>query len=134
MNELKKEVARDFAEELQELEGVRVYGADLAFKVFECYNMTGSVTCSTFQAREWIKKHFCELGEIVETMRDEWEYNAGADIFDNPEKFQVCVYLWVASEICGQLETVGAFWNDETELTADLIEKITAEINEICNE
>lgn len=122
------EVAEDFAERLELWEGESVYGADLAFKVFEDYNATGSVTCNTYAAREWIAEHMHEIGEIVEAMRDEWEYNAGADVFNNPEKFQVCVYLWIASELCGELETVNNFWNDETDLNAELIKKIRAEI------
>lgn len=125
------EIAEDFAEHLEFFEGASVYGADLAFKVFEDYNASGSTTCNRYEAAEWIKKHFNELGDVVEAMRDGWEYEAGIDIFDNPEKFQVCAYLWVASELCGELTTVSEFWNDETELTAELIEKIRAEIKTI---
>lgn len=126
-----KEIAEDFAERLELWESVKVYGADLAFKVFEDYNATGSITCNTYAAREWIAENMLNLGDVVEAMRDGWEYEAGKDIFDNPEKFQVCVYLWVASELCGELESVNEFWNDETELTAEIIEKIRAEIRAI---
>ena len=127
-NSIFKEVAERIADKLNEYEGQSVYGADLAFTLFECENIDGSITYSTYKAKEWIKKHFDELGEVVERMQAEWEYNAGADIFDNPEKFMVSVYLWVASEICGTLETVNEFWNDSEELTAELNEKITEEL------
>lgn len=130
-NTIKKEVAQCLIDKLSNNEGRDVYGADLAFTLFEGYNADGSVTYSRHAAQEWIKAHFDELGEIVEEMRDNWEYEAGADIFDNPEKFMTSVYLWVASEICGQLETVNEFWNNETALTAELIEKITEELNTI---
>lgn len=125
------EVAEDFAEHLEFFEGVNVYGCDLAFKIFEDYNASGSATRNAYAAREWIAENMHELGNVVEAMRDGWAYEAGADIFNNPEKFQVCVYLWIASELCGELETVSEFWNDETELTAELIEKIRAEIKTI---
>lgn len=127
-NFLYAEVAEKMADKLGEYEGKSVCGADLAFTLFECENIDGSITYSTYATKEWIKKHFDELGEVVERMQAEWEYNAGADIFDNPEKFMVSVYLWVASEICGMLETVNEFWNDSEELTAELIEKITEEL------
>lgn len=130
-NELFKEIAEDFAEKLGDFEGVSVYGADLAFTIFEDYNQTSSITCNTYAAREWIADNMHELGDVVEAMRDGWEYDAGADVFNNPEKFQVCVYLWIASELCGELETVNEFWNDSEELTAELIEKIRAEIRAI---
>jgi hypothetical protein len=127
-NSIYAEVAERMADKLSEYEGQSVYGADLAFTLFESENIDGSITYSTYKAKEWIKKHFDELGEVVERMQAEWEYNAGADIFDNPEKFMVSVYLWIASDICGTLETVNEFWNDSEELTAELIEKITEEL------
>ena len=130
-NFLYAEVAERMADKLSENEGRGIYGADLAFTLFECENIDGSITYSRYKAKEWIKEHFDELGEVVERMQAEWEYNAGADIFDNPEKFMVSVYLWVASEICGTLETVTEFWDDSEELTAELIEKITEELENL---
>lgn len=130
-NTIKKEVALDLIDKLSNNEGGEVYGADLGFTLFEGYNCDGSVTYSRYKAKEWIKEHFDELGEIVEEMRDNWEYDAGADIFDNPEKFMTSVYLWVASEICGQLESVQEFWDDSEELTAERIAAITAELEQI---
>ena len=127
-NSIYTEVAEQLADKLSEYAGRSVYGADLAFTLFESENIDGSITYSTYKAKEWIKTHFDELGEVVERMQAEWEYNAGADIFDNPEKFMVSVYLWIASEICGTLETVNEFWDDSEELTAELIEKITEEL------
>jgi hypothetical protein len=127
-NFLYAEVAELMADKLSENEGRNVYGADLAFTLFECENIDGSITYSKYKAKEWVKKHFDELGEVVERMQSEWGYNAGVDIFDNPEKFMVSVYLWSASEICGTLETVNEFWDDSVELTAELIEKITEEL------
>lgn len=103
----------------------------MAFTLFECENIDGSITYSKYKAKEWIKKHFDELGEVVERIQAEWDYNAGLDIFDNPEKFMVSCYLWVASEICGTLETVNEFWDDSEELTAELIEKITEELESL---
>lgn len=128
---IRKEVAEDLINHLDGYKGATVYGCDLAFTLFEGYNVDGSVTYSRYKAQEWIKAHFDELGEIVEDMRDNWEYEAGADIFDNPEKFMTSCYLWVASEICGQLDSVNEIWDDETELTADLIDKITKELETI---
>lgn len=128
---IRKEVAEDLINHINGYEGATVYGCDLAFTLFEGYNVDGSVTYSRYKAQEWIKAHFDELGEIVENMRDNWEYEAGADIFDNPEKFMTSCYLWVASEICGQLDSVSEFWNDETDLTANIIDKITKELETI---
>ena len=126
--ELYSEVADYLGAKLDQNTGRIVYGCDLAFTLLEGENIDGSITCSTYKAKEWIKKHFDELGEVVERMQAEWEYNAGTDIFDNPEKFVVSVYLWIASEIFETLETVGEFWNDSEELTEELNEKILDEL------
>lgn len=131
MKTIKQEVAENLASKLEQYKGQSVYGADLAFTLFESYNIDGSVTYSRYDAAEWIKEHFAELGEVVENMRDNWEYDASADIFDNPEKFMTSCYLWTASEICGQLETVKEFWDDSEELTAERIAAITAELEQI---
>lgn len=125
------EVAEQLADKLSNYEGQFIYGSDLAFTLFESENIDGSITYNKYKAKEWIKKHFDELGEVVERMQAEWDYNAGVDIFDNPEKFMVSVYLWVASEICGTLETVGDFLTNGEELTAELIEKITEELEQL---
>lgn len=128
---IRTEVAADLADKLEQNIGREIYGANLAFTLFEGYNIDGSVTYSRYKVAEWIKEHFDELGEIVENMRDNWEYDAGADIFDNPEKFMTSCYLWVASEICGQLESVAEFWDDGGELTQERADKIRAELEQI---
>lgn len=127
-NELYSEVADFLGAKLEQNTGRSVYGCDLAFTLLEGENVDGSITYNRYKATEWIKEHFDELGEVVERMQDEWAYNAGADIFDNPEKFMVSCYLWIASEICVTLETVDEFWNDEKELTEELNEKILDEL------
>jgi hypothetical protein len=127
-NELYSEVADFLGAKLYQNTGRSVYGCDLAFTLLEGENVDGSITYNRYKATEWIQEHFDELGEVVERMQDEWKYNAGADIFDNPEKFMVSCYLWIASEICGTLETVDEFWNDEKELTEELNEKILDEL------
>lgn len=128
---IRQEIAQDLIDHLNGYEGVTVYGCDLAFTLFENYNINGSVTYSRYKAQEWIKAHFDAIGEFVEEMESNWDYDAGADVFNNPEKFMVSCYLWIASEICCNLETVEPFWNDEIDLTAELIEKIKAELNAI---
>jgi len=51
-------------------------------------------------------------------------------MFDNPEKFQVCVYLWVAWEILSECPTIKKNWDNEFELTKAAAKKLINEFEE----
>jgi hypothetical protein len=72
---------------------------------------------------------FDELGEIVEEMTEEGL--APCNVFDNPECFMVQIMLYVAGQLLGQCDTVNEFWNEEQELTEEIIAKIKEELNEV---
>lgn len=117
--------------ELEELEGQEVYGADLGYKVFERYNVDGSYTYSTNEAKEWVKEYFDELGEIVEEIKDNLGAECIPNVFDNVEAFQVVIILEYANNLLAQCETVDNGWNDEIEMTEETIEKIKEELETI---
>jgi len=130
MKTLRDYIITETIDNLKELEGLEVYGADLAYKIFERANVDGSYTYSTYKAQQWIKSYFDELGEVVDNI----EMNLGKDsipnVFDNPEGFQVVILLEGASYLIGQCKTVEEFWNEEKTLTKRLINKICKELRE----
>ena len=93
MKTLKNYIIDETIWNLKEREGETVYACDLAYTVFGSANVDGSYTYSTYEAVKWIKKYFDSLGEIVEEMQGQG-LNA-PNPFDEPEKFQVCVFSWV---------------------------------------
>jgi hypothetical protein len=128
MKTLRDYIITETIENLKELEGLEVYGADLAYKIFESANVDGSYTYSTYKAKQWIKSYFDELGEIVEELK-----NNGLDApnpFDEPEKFHVVILLEGASYLIGQCQTVNEFWDEEKTLTKKIINKICKELRE----
>lgn len=129
METIKEFVIDVLKDKLDEYEGNSTYGADLAFYLLQQYNVDGSYTYSTYEAKQWVQEHFDELGEIVEEMTEEGL--APCNVFDNPEAFQVQIMLYVAGQLLGQCDTVNAFWNEEQELTEEIIAKIKEELNEI---
>ena len=129
MATIKEFVADVLMDNLDEYEGNSTYGADLAFYLLQQYNVDGSYTYSTYEAKKWVQEYFDELGEIVEEMTEEGL--APCNVFDNPEAFQVQIMLYVAGQLLGQCDTVTEVWNDEFILEADVIEKIKEELNEI---
>ena len=129
MATIKEFVADVLMDKLDEYEGTSSYGADLAFYLLQQYNVDGSYTYSTYEAKQWVQEHFDELADIVNDMTEEGI--PPCNVFDNPECFMVQIMLYVAGELLGQCDTVNEFWNEEQELTKEIIAKIKEELNEI---
>ena len=129
MATIKEFVADVLMDKLDEYEGTSSYGADLAYHLLQQYNADGSYTYSTYEAKKWVQEYFDELADIVNDMTE--EDLAPCNVFDNPEAFQVQIMLYVASGLLGQCDTITAFWDEEQELTEEIIAKIKEELNEI---
>lgn len=129
MATIKEFVADVLMDKLDEYKGTFSYGADLAYDLLEEYNVNGSYTYSTYKAKLWIQKYFDELADIVNDMTEEGI--PPCNVFDNPEAFVVQIILYVAGGLLGQCDTVAAFWDEEQELTEEIIAKIKEELNEI---
>ena len=129
MNELEKWVLQEMVEHLEDLEGQIVYGCDLAFTLFEGENNTGSYTCNAYESRQWIKEYWDYLGEVVK----EYEFNYGEvpiSPFVSEETFQLQIIIFLASSLVTESDYIEEHWNEEIELTSDIIEKIAAEWSE----
>lgn len=129
MNNLQKWVLQEMVEHLKEMEGQTVYECDLAFQLFESENVNGSYTCDAYKARKWIKDNWFDLCEVVE----EYEYEFGEypdNCWINPERFQVQIILFMASSLVTESDYIEEHWNEEIELTSDIIQTIVSEWSE----
>ena len=128
---MREDILNDLITKLEDYEGANVYACDLAYTLFEGYNIDGTVTYGTFKASEWIKTHFDELGEVVEDIK----FNLGSEfipnIFDEPEKFMVVVYLEVGASLLSQCKFINDNWNDKIELTKKNINTIKEQLQEL---
>ena len=96
-NNLKKWVIDVIINKLADYEGVKCYGSDIAYQILEEYNIDGSYTYSAYEAVEWVKTYFEDLGEAVEHYEDVFgEKDSLPNVFDKPEAFQVCILLLLA--------------------------------------
>ena len=133
MDTLKNFVIDAMIDELNEMEGREVYGADLGFEIFSEANCNGSYTCSAIEAENFICKYFSEIGEVVEDIK----FNLGAEFIPNcflqSEKFQVVIMLEMSNSLCGQCEFVNSNWNNEIELTKENIKLIISQLEELKN-
>ena len=104
------------------------YVSDLAFYMFESESVNGSVTCSTYKAKQWIQEHFFEISEIYEDVEQMTDTNP----FTNSEEFMVTVVLYVADDI---IQKCPLFKNKERiYIDEDVISDFESYIKEIQDE
>lgn len=115
------EWAKEYIEDnLPEWEGQSVYGADLANELTEEPNVNG-----IYEDDSWgfISKH-------INDARDEYEYekdNFGEVLhnpFEEPEAFVVCMLINTVNDLLAQVPVVDEHWNDDLELTKEVIDEI----------
>ena len=116
-------------ERLNDYKGSDVYGCDLAYTLFEGENANGSVLCSTYKTKEFIKNNFDLFADFSEYYKD--NFGESLDIFAEPEKAHVILLLESAQMVLSNLNTVNEFWNDSKELTEELINSIVEELNKL---
>lgn len=113
--------------------GQKVYSCDLGYTLTDGPNHDGTLTYSTAKAMDY-------LAEWRWDAADYWQYekdNFGENLhnpFDNPEAYMVCMVIeGVRAMIDRAITELGLNdqWNDEVELTADLIEKIKGAVEEM---
>ena len=116
-------------EKLNDYKDIDVYGADLAYTLFENENANGSVLYNTYLTKEFIKNHFDLFADFSEHYTNNFEKSL--NIFAEPEKAHVILLLESAKMVLGQLETINEFWNDEKELTEELINSIVEDLSKL---
>jgi|GEM_PF-3934843 len=114
-SEFKEWLYDEISDALDDYKGVFVYGCDLAYKLFEGPNANGSVTCSYYDSKEFIRKYWDDSVEIFE----EWKFNTGENLnpFEDPEHFHLLMLLEGSNDILSQSSFVNEHWDKEFEIT-----------------
>lgn len=129
--DLKKEIIEDLKSKLDEYDGTSTYACDLAFLLFEGYNADGSITYNRWEAQEWVKKYFRCLGDVYGDLKDNSMLPDDLNLFHDAEKFQVIVYLEIASQVIGQCPTIKEHWDNKITLDKKLIKYLKKELDEL---
>ena len=124
-----KDLKSQIIERLNDYKGSNIYGADLAYTLFEGENANGSVLCNTYLTKEFIKNNFDLFADFSEHYKNNFGDNL--NIFAEPEKAHVILLLEAAQMVLSNLDTVDEFWNDSKELTEELINSIVEELNKL---
>ena len=131
LNKIENEVKELLKEKLTNYEGHVTYGADLSWDLLEVENCDGTITYDRQQAISWIGENFDLLEEVVEGI----ELNLGKEsipnVFSEPEKFMVVVYLEVAGGLLCECKYIGDNWNNEIELTREVVNTIVKQLDNL---
>ena len=132
-NSVKDYVIEALKDKLNDYEGLECYGCDLAYTLYEGENADGVIFYSTYESKEWIKKYFEDLDEIIEELNFQFgtEYMSKFNPFSEPDRFVLIVVIEVASYLLGCCKTVEKNWNSQFKLTKSKINKIIEELEEI---
>lgn len=120
-------------EELDNYEGSAYYACDLGYTLTEGMNSDGTFTYSRELAKDYLKEWWDEADEY-------WDYeqeNFGEHIrspFGDPEAYIVCMVIEGVNGLLAKCPTIDKNWNEEIELTEDVICRIKDELDEISDD
>ena len=124
-NEFCKEYICD---KLDEMEDVTVYACDLAYTLAESDNINGSITYNRAAAINYIREWWNDCADYSD--HEENNFGKRSNPFANPEAFIVRMVIEGISSLLSQCNVIENNWNDQVELTSDVISEIKKEIED----
>lgn len=136
-SKIKNFVKQEMIEKLENLKDCNAsfYSSDLGFSLFESENVNGAYFCNNDNVRNWLKKYFDDLSEIIEELKLQFDVEYCnkilLDFFDNPDRFIVVIVIEVSSYLMGKCKTINKNWNDEITLSNELINTLISELKQV---
>lgn len=116
----------DFIEDrLNEYEGEKFYGADLADELTDNENQDGCWILYTDKAIDYIFENRWAASSTFTYFKD--ELSMAINPFEDPEKYTYFMLYYGVREIVSDLPYVQAHWDEEITLTKDVIAQIIEE-------
>ena len=106
------------------------YGCDWGDYLTEGPNVDGSVTYSTYEAKQYLKEWWDECGSYWQYEKDNFGQNLH-NPFDEPEAFMVCMLIEGVRAILSKIDVIDENWNNNLTMDAETIEKIKEGVNEV---
>lgn len=132
---MKKDIIERIINKLYDYEGEKIYSCDLAYKLFEGENIDESFTYNTYEAKEWIKNNFDDIGEVWEELKFQFgdDFLSNYNLFDNPEKFMTLIIIEASSYIISKCKLIDDKWDDEITLNKKTITTLEKQLKELDN-
>ncbi len=124
---------RDWLDENLPLwDGTEITACDLAYEITEVENKDGLVD-SNAEALQLIKEYWDECADFYDYCIFSFgdEFASSLNVFKEPIKFITIMFIEGINSLLGQCHTLEDNWNDEIELTQDIIDNILAESGSI---
>ena len=115
---------------LNDYEGTSHYLCDFASEITEGANVDGTITYSTNAAIEFIKEHFNEAAAYYNYAKDNYG-EVPCNPFDNTEAYMVCMVIDGVKSLMNQVLIDNEDWDNEVEITNELIEEIKEGLEDI---
>lgn len=112
---------------LQDFEGSTHYACDLASELTYAINVDGSATYSTYKAKEYLREWWDDCADYFQYEKDNFG-EALYNPFERPEAFHVCMIIQGVSSLLSQCSIIDESWNDNIEITQEVIDSILEEI------
>ena len=110
--------------------GAEWYGADVAFYLTELDNNKGGME-SEAVSKEYIKTWWDDCASFYEYYKNNYgaEDAAKLNVFENASRFMFIMVLEGIEYILSGVSIINENWNDELEITDDVIETILTEVD-----
>lgn len=119
-------------ENIDEHEGRVVFLCDFGFELTEGPNMDGTLTYSWKEAMDYLREWWWDCADYFDY--EKLNYGEARNPFENPESYMVCMVIeGVRSLLDMAIKELGMDdkWNEEVEMTADLIEKVKNAVSDM---
>lgn len=117
------EFCKDYLfEQLSEHEGRDVYACDMAFILCEYANCDGTMTYSRAEAIDYLREWWDDAAEYSEY--EQMNFGERSNPFENPEVYMVRMVICGVGYLLSRCECVDEAWNEQVEITSELIEQI----------
>lgn len=108
---------------IEDYEGQSHYACDWGSILTDCANCDGTLTYSTEDAKEYLKEWWYDCGQYFEYEKSNFG-SAISNPFENPEAYMVRMVCEGVNAIFTKCPTINEMWNDNVEMTEELINEI----------
>lgn len=115
-------------QQLDAYEGCDCYACDLAYKITEGCNIDGTLTYSTFTAKCYLQAWWDDCSDFSDF--EKWNFGERTNPFENPEAYMVRMVIEGIYQLLASCECLEEVWDEEIELTPELIRQIKEETPE----
>lgn len=115
-------------QQLDAYEGCDCYACDLAYKITEECNTNGTLTFSTADAMNYLWSWCYDCSDFSDF--EEWNLGGRTNPFENPEAYMTRMVIEGIYQLLARCECLQKVWDEEIELTPELIRQIKEETPE----